>query len=106
MSRPTLFHDPPFDPIGELQRTHFHAAASVRGPGVPRAAGQGIQVSELPGADVLRGRLHRLVLLHHRPPHQQALQPSAGGNLRAGSPARVRLPLSLRTGSYNKPSTF
>lgn len=80
---------------GELQRAHLHAAAPVGGPGVPRAAGQGRQVPQFPGADVLRGRLLRLVLLHHRPPHGQAFQPAAGGDLRAGPTAGERLPLAV-----------
>lgn len=63
---------------GELQRAHFHAAALVGGPGVPRAAGQGRQVPQFLGADVLRGCLLRVVLLDHRPPHGQAFQPPAG----------------------------
>lgn len=64
--------------VGELQRAHFHAAAVVGGPGISRAAGQGRQVPQFPGADVLRSRLLRLLLLDHRPPHRQAFQPPAG----------------------------
>lgn len=88
----------PLPSLGELQRAHLHAAAAVGGPGVPRAAGQGLQVPEHAGADVLRGGLLRVLLLHHRAPHGQALQPAAGGDVRAGPPERERLPLPLRAG--------
>lgn len=87
---------------GELQRAHFHAAAVVGRPRVPRAAGQSFQMPELIGANVLRGCLFCIIILHHRPPHRQALQPSARRNVRAGPPERERLPLPLRAGEKEK----
>lgn len=84
--------------VGELQRAHFHAAAVVGGPGVPRAAGQGRQVPQFLGADVLRGCLLRVVLLDHRPPHGQAFQPPAGRDIWAGPTTRERLPFPVWAG--------
>lgn len=89
---------------GELQRAHLHAAAAVWGPRVPRAARQGRQVPQLAGADVLRGRLLRVLLLHHRAPHRQAFQPAAGGDLRAGPAERERLPLAVWAGQSTNQS--
>lgn len=57
---------------------------------------------EFAGANVLRGCLLRVLLLNHRPPHGQALQPAAGGDVRAGPPERERLPLPLRAGEGEK----
>lgn len=89
--------------LGELQWAHFHAAASVGGSGVSRAAGQSCEESQLSGADVLRGGLLRVRLLHHRVPHGKALQPAAGGDVRAGPPEGERLPLPLRAGTRSEP---
>lgn len=87
---------------GEFQRAYFDAAAVVGGPRVPRAAGQGLQVPELAGADVLRGRLLCVLLLDHCLPHRQTLQPPAGRDVRAGPPERERLPLSMRAGGRER----
>lgn len=84
--------------VGELQRAHFHAAAVIGGPGVSRAAGQGRQVPQFPGADVLRSCLLRVLLLDHRPPHGQAFQPPAGWDVWAGPKAREWLPLPVWAG--------
>lgn len=84
--------------VGELQRAHFHAAAVVRGPRVPWAAGQGRQVPQFLGADVLRGCLLRVVLLDHRPPHGQAFQPPARWDVWAGPTTRERLPFPVWAG--------
>lgn len=89
-----LFHCLP----GELQRAHLHAAAAVWGLGVPRAAWQGRQVPQLAGADVLRGCLLCVLILHHCAPHRQALQPAAGRDLRVGPAERERLPLAVWAG--------
>lgn len=66
---------------GQLQRAAVDAAALDRGSGVQRASGPSSSVQLVPGADVPGGCLFCVLLLHHRPSHSQALQPSTGGDL-------------------------
>lgn len=87
---------------GKLQRAAVDAAATEWGSGVQRASGPRSSLWLLSGADVPGGCLFCLLLLHHSPPHSQALQPSAGGDLRAGPPGWVWLSLHLWAGETKR----
>lgn len=83
---------------GKLQRAAVDAPASDWGSGVQWASGLGRSLRLVPGADVPGGCLFCLFLLHHSPSHSQAFQPSAGGDLWAGSAGWVWLSLHLWAG--------